>query len=334
MMILSSIICLILNKSDPCVLSSSDAEVWNHFNDFRGRFNKTYETFEELSERFHIFRENIRTIIKHNSDYTHNFTMGVNQFTDLTQDEFKVQYIGEIEPYSLGSYGCKSYSSSAAGLPESVDWRNKNAVTSVKNQGQCGSCWSFSSTGAIEGAWAISTGKLINLSEQELVDCARGVKYGSMGCSGGQMEGAFKYVIANGQCSDASYPYTSQDDGSCQSCSSVVKLTSCSDVNSGDQLSLKAAVAQQPVSVAIEADTRYFQYYAGGILTSTSCGTNLDHGVLIVGYGTENGQKYWTVKNSWGTTWGENGYIRIARSENSNDVGICGIALSPSFPTV
>ena len=335
MMILTSMICLILNKSNPCVLNNSEIDEWTHFDDFRERFNRTYGNFEELAERFHIFRENLRSIISHNADYRNNFTMGVNQFTDLTPDEFKSQYVGEMERYSSGSYGCSIFkSTTTTGLPDAVDWTTKNAVTSVKDQGQCGSCWTFSSTGAIEGAWAISTGKLINLSEQELVDCARGVKYGSMGCSGGQMEGAFKYVIANGQCSDASYPYTSKDSGTCQSCSSVVKISSCSDVNPSDQISLKAAVARQPVSVAIEADTRYFQSYSGGILTSTACGTNLDHGVLIVGYGTENGQKYWTVKNSWGTTWGESGYIRIARSDSTSDVGVCGIAMSPSFPTV
>ena len=334
-MFLTSILCLIMNRSDPCILSSTEIEEWSHFNDFRERFNRTYNDVEELTTRFHIFRENFRTIIKHNTDYTHNFTMGVNQFTDLTQDEFKSQYVGEIEPYSSGSYGCSTFkSTTTTNLPASVDWRTKNAVTSVKDQGQCGSCWTFSSTGAIEGAWAISTGKLINLSEQELVDCARGVKYGSMGCSGGQMEGAFKYVISNGQCSDETYPYTSKDSGTCQSCTSVVKISSCSDVYPSDQVSLMAAVANQPVSVAIEADTRYFQSYSGGILTSTACGTNLDHGVLIVGYGIENGQKYWTVKNSWGKTWGESGYIRIARSDSTNDSGICGIALSPSFPTV
>jgi C1A family cysteine protease len=337
-MFLTSILCLILNRTDPCILSSSETEEWSHFNTFRERFNRSYTNIQELTERFHVFRENFRIINRHNLDYTNNFTMGINQFTDLTPDEFKSQYVGEMERYSAGSYGCNIFkSSSATGLPDEVDWRNRNAVTSVKDQGQCGSCWTFSSTGAIEGAWAISTGKLINLSEQELVDCAKGVKYGSMGCSGGQMEGAFKYVISNGQCSDESYPYTSgvtQDSGTCHSCSSVAKITSCSDVNPSDQLSLKAAVAQQPVSVAIEADTRYFQYYSGGILTSTSCGTNLDHGVLVVGYGTEKGQNYWIVKNSWGSTWGESGYIRIARSDSTNDAGICGISLSPSFPIV
>ena len=184
----------------------------------------------------------------------------------------------------------------------------------------------------MEGAWAISKGQLVDLSEQELVDCA-GLKYGSMGCSGGQMEGAFKFIIENGQCAASSYPYTAKD-GSCHSCTAVAHASSCYDVKPNDQLSLKAAVAKQPVAVAIEADTKYFQSYSGGILTSSSCGTSLDHGVLTVGYGEENGQKYWLVKNSWGTSWGDQGYVKIGRSESTNDAGICGIAMDPSFPTV
>jgi C1A family cysteine protease len=184
----------------------------------------------------------------------------------------------------------------------------------------------------MEGAWAIAKGQLIDLAEQELVDCA-GLKYGSMGCNGGQMEGAFKFIIENGQCAASSYPYTAKD-GTCHSCSAVAHATSCSDVKPNDQLSLKAAVAKQPVAVAIEADTKYFQSYSGGVLTSSSCGTSLDHGVLAVGYGEENGQKYWLVKNSWGTSWGEQGYVKIGRSESTNDAGICGIAMDPSFPTV
>jgi C1A family cysteine protease len=184
----------------------------------------------------------------------------------------------------------------------------------------------------MEGAWAIAKGQLIDLAEQELVDCA-GLKYGSMGCNGGQMEGAFKFIIENGQCAASSYPYTAKD-GSCHSCSAVAHATSCYDVKPNDQLSLKAAVAKQPIAVAIEADTKYFQSYSGGVLTSSSCGTSLDHGVLAVGYGEENGQKYWLVKNSWGTSWGDQGYVKIGRSESTNDAGICGIAMDPSFPTV
>jgi len=320
-----------LRKRELSTFLNGDDE-WLQFANFQERFSKRYQNLQELEARFEIFRANLRNIILHNLDLKQNFTMGINQFTDLTPEEFKLQYVGGLKT-EVGSYGCKSFSSSASGAPASIDWRAKGAVTSVKDQGQCGSCWTFSATGAVEGVWAISTGKLVDLSEQELVDCATGLSYGSHGCNGGQMEGAFKYIISNGQCALSSYPYTAKD-GSCQKCSAVAHISSCSDVKPNDQVSLKAAVAQQPVAIAIEADTRYFQSYSSGILTSSSCGTNLDHGVLIVGYGSENGQDYWLVKNSWGTTWGDKGYVKIARSSSTNDAGICGIAMDPSFPSV
>jgi len=312
-----------------------EKDEWSQFTSFQERFSKKYNSIEEFESRFKIFRSNLHNIIAHNLDTTQNFTMGINQFTDLTPEEFKSMYVGGLKA-EVGSYGCKTFSSHGSSLPSSIDWRNKGAVTSVKDQGQCGSCWTFSSTGAVEGAWAIAKGQLVDLSEEQLVECATGISYGSHGCSGGQMEGAFKYIIEHGQCSDASYPYTSGTgkSGSCKSCSSIAHISSCSDVTPNDQLALKAAVAQQPVAIAIEADTRYFQSYSSGILTSSSCGTNLDHGVLIVGYGTENGQDYWLVKNSWSSTWGDNGYVKIARSSSTNDQGICGIAMDPSFPSV
>lgn len=313
-----------------------ETDEWKQFSNFQDRFNRRYESLEETEHRFQIFRTNLRTIILHNLDLTQNFTMGINQFTDLTPQEFKDQYVGGLRS-EVGSYGCKSFSSGASGAPASMDWRQKGAVTSVKDQGQCGSCWTFSSTGAVEGAWAISTGKLVDLSEQELVDCATGVSYGSHGCNGGQMEGAFKYIIEHGQCSDSSYPYTSgvtKTGGSCQKCSAVAHISSCSDVKPNDQISLMAAVAQQPVAIAISADTRLFQSYSGGVITSPSCYTSLDHGVLIVGYGTENGQDYWLVKNSWSSSWGDKGYVKIAKSSSTNDPGVCGIAMDPSFPSV
>jgi len=320
-------------------IASVNANDWVQFNTFLEKFGKKYETLQELETRFQIFSANLRTILAHNLDHRQNFTMAVNQFSDLTAAEFKEKYVGGLKPKGsfVGSYGCKSFSSSASDAPVAVDWRSKGAVTLVKDQGQCGSCWTFSATGAVEGAWAISTGKLVDLSEQQLVDCATGISYGSHGCSGGQMEGAFKYIVEHGQCLFSEYPYTSGEtkiSGTCQKCSTVAHVSSCSDVKPNDQLSLKAAVAQQPIAIAIEADTRYFQSYSSGVLTSASCGTNLDHGVLIVGYGNEKGIDYWLVKNSWSAMWGDGGYVKIARSASTNDAGICGIAMDPSFPSV
>ena len=302
------------------------------FNSFRERFNKNYLSKDELNNRFSVFRNNLIDILIHNADVSQNFTLGVNQFTDLTPQEFKEQYVSGLKS-QLGSYGCKPFSSTASSAPSSIDWRSRNAVTSVKDQGQCGSCWSFSATGAIEGAWAISNGQLVDLSEQELVDCATGFAYSSHGCQGGQMDGGFKFVIQNGQCSLSSYPYTAKDE-TCKTCTALAHISSCSDVKPNDQVSLKGAVSQQPVAVAISADSRIFQSYSGGVITSSSCYTSLNHGVLVVGYGTENDVDYWLVKNSWGPSWGSTGYVKIQKSSSTNDPGVCGISMQPSFPTV
>lgn len=317
----------------------TDHFVWEHFTSFQERFNKRYENFEIMRERFDIFRTNWLDIQRHNGDSSQNFTKGINQFTDLTPEEFNEEYLGGIsqERNVVGLYGCSSFTSNkdTDSLPGSIDWREEGAVTPVKDQGQCGSCWTFSASGAMEGAWATATGDLVSLSEEQLADCATGFKYGSHGCNGGQMDGAFKYAIENGATSEGQYPYTAGEGqtGECEqsAVTSIATFTGCSDVAPNDQVSLKAAVSKQPVSIAIEADTRYFQSYSSGILTSSDCGTSLDHGVLIVGYGEDKGEKYWLVKNSWSTTWGDNGYVKIARSDSRNDKGICGIAMQPSF---
>lgn len=338
LLLLISFFASVLSQDSPNLRGSvfDDQFHWNQFTTFQEKFNKKYLSLEELETRFNIFKNNFINILNHNSDLNQNFTLGVNQFTDLTNDEFKSYVRGTVSGPITG-YGCKEFSSSATGAPDSIDWRQKGAVTSVKDQGQCGSCWTFSSTGAVEGAWAIAKQQLINLSEQELVDCAEGRDYGSHGCSGGMMDGAFKYIKEYGQCSDASYPYTSgvtKTEGDCETCVPVAHIMGCADVTPNDQISLKAAVAQQPVSIAIEADTVYFQSYKSGVLDSVKCGTNLDHGVLITGYGEENGLKYWLVKNSWSTSWGDEGYFKILRTESTNDPGICGVAMMPSFPIV
>jgi C1A family cysteine protease len=315
-----------------------DNDEWKQFSNFQERFSKRYENIQELETRFQVFRSNLRDIILHNLDFKQNFTMGINQFTDLTSQEFKDQYVNGGSKQNLGSFGCKSFSSNAAGAPVSIDWTTKGVVNPVRDQGQCGSCWAFATTANAESVWAISTGKLLDLSEEYLVDCATGVGYFNMGCNGGQPDSAFKYMINNGQCSESSYPYkagVTKTAGTCQKCTSAgVSFSSCSDVTPKDQVSLAAAVSISPVVIAIEADTRYFQSYSGGILDSPTCGTNLDHAVEVIGYGSENGIDYWIIRNSWSSSWGEQGYVRIKKTSSTNDIGICGVAAQPSFLVV
>ena len=314
-------------------------EMWHRFAEFRRIFDKNYDSFRELELRYHIFRANMIDIVTHNAKTTSKFKLAMNHFTDLANDELRV--LNHLRGFAgLRSRHCSNFETSVTNdeLPDAVDWRAMGAVTEVKDQGQCGSCWTFSATGAIEGAWAISEQDLVDLSEQELVDCATGVKYGSHGCNGGQMDGAFGFVMENGQCTSMAYPYVSGDtktESTCMdSCNAYAKISGCYDVEPNNQVSLKTAVSMQPVAIAIEADSFYFQSYSSGILDSTKCGTQLDHGVLIVGYGEENGDLYWIVKNSWSDSWGDEGYVKIARSESENDPGICGIAMQPSFPVV
>jgi len=203
----------------------------------------------------------------------------------------------------------------------------------VKNQQQCGSCWAFSTTGSTEAAYAIENNAApISLSEQELVDCS--TAQGNQGCNGGLMDQAFQFIISNGGlCSEDAYPYTAQD-GTCESstCSSVVTVSGYTDVTPSDEDALQAAVAQQAVSVAVDAGGSDWQFYAGGVL-SDACGTELDHGVLAAGYGTTSGTPYWYVKNSWGADWGDAGYIMLKRGTGSGNPGECGITLSASYPT-
>jgi len=295
------------------------------FRSWMKHYNRKYENFGEYLNRFNIFVNNARMIEHHNTN-GNSYTLAINHFADLTAAEFKQFFHGLDATRQSTNY----VSLPTDNLPDSIDWTTKGAVTGVKNQGQCGSCWSFSTTGSLEGLNFLKNGTLKSFSEQQLVDCSG--SYGNQGCNGGLMDDAFQYVEKYGIELESDYPYTAQD-GTCQYDASKVqfKITGFNDVPQKNNLQLKAAVAQQPVSVAIEADQLAFQFYSGGVLTG-NCGTKLDHGVLNVGYGTDGETKFWKVKNSWGGSWGESGYVRIERVDETAS-GKCGIALQASYPT-
>lgn len=263
-------------------------------------------------------------IQKHNSE-NHSYLVEENSFINHSYiDEFN-----SMNHLIFNSSGNSITVNFTDLNKESVDWRDSFKVSSVKNQGQCGSCWAFSSVGAVESAWAIKHNTLYNLSEQELIDCSSE----NHGCEGGSMDLAFQYIIDNGLCSNFSYPYTAEDGQCNNTCKSLVQISNYSDIIQNEENMLKYAVQHQPVSVAIQANKRSFQMYKSGIYSDPDCGFELDHGVLLIGYGydKEYDMDYWIIKNSWSDSWGENGYIRIQR--NIDDPrGLCGIAMAPSVP--
>merc|ERR550519_2264459 len=271
-----------------------------------------------------VFMENKQKIAKHNTRFNkghHAYDLEMNHYGDLLSHEFQTIYNGyrydlKENATAAGLLGATYISPANVELPKSVDWRTHGAVTPVKNQGQCGSCWSFSATGALEGQHFRKTGKLVSLSEQNLVDCSR--SYGNEGCNGGLMDNAFQYIKDNGGIdTEESYPYEGEDD----KCRYNPKNKGAwdvgfVDVREGDENDLKTAIATAgPCSVAIDASHESFQFYSHGVYRDPECSPeNLDHGVLAVGYGVdEDGSAYWLVKNSWGTSWGEPGPWRPRR---------------------
>jgi len=300
----------------------------SQFAEFITKYNKKYDA-DEFLDRYNVFKTNAKLIEDHNAGQ-HDYSMGMNEFGDLTFEEFRNRYTGFLGKRSEFARSQNLHQIiPGRALASSLDWSSKGAVTPVKNQGQCGSCWAFSTTGSVEGVTQISSGKLVSLSEQQLVDCA-GAE-GNQGCNGGLMDYGFEYIIKNGGLdTETDYRYTAQD-GACNRAKAGKKnspIKGYKDITVGSEAALMDAVNLNPVSIAIEADQSGFQFYSGGVF-SGNCGHQLDHGVLLVGYGTDAGKDYWKVKNSWGQSWGESGYIRLVRGKNQ-----CGLADAASYPTV
>lgn len=298
-----------------------------YFKSWIMKHNKQYDV-EEYYQRLQIFTENKMRIDLHNEG-KHSFTMGLNQFSDLTFCEFRKRFL-LTEPQNCSATKGTHVSSNGP-YPDSVDWRTKgNYVTGVKNQGACGSCWTFSTTGCLESVTAISTGKLLQLSEQQLVDCAQA--FNNHGCSGGLPSQAFEYIKYNkGLMTEDDYPYTAKD-GTCkyklEFAAAFVKEVV--NITMFDEMGMVDAVARHnPVSMAYEV-TSDFMHYHSGVYSSTECHNTTDkvnHAVLAVGYGAENSTPYWIVKNSWGPSWGMKGYFFIERGKN-----MCGLAACSSYP--
>ncbi|XP_038992467.1 cysteine protease XCP1-like [Hibiscus syriacus] len=312
-------------------LSSADKLI-ELFEEWISKHGKIYESIEEKLRRFEVFKNNLEHIDKRNKEIS-SYWLGLNEFADLSHDEFKNMYLGLKRPDVRREHqSAKEFNhGDVVELPKNVDWRQKGAVTPVKNQGSCGSCWAFSTVVAVEGVNQIVTGNLTSLSEQELIDCDTSF---NNGCNGGLMDNAFQFIVANGGLhKEQDYPYL-MEEGTCEEEKDEMETVTISgyhDVPQNDEQSLLKALSRQPLSVAIEASGRDFQFYSGGVFNGP-CGTELDHGVAAVGYGTSKGTDYLIVKNSWGPKWGEKGFIRMKRNTGKPE-GICGINKMASYPT-
>ncbi|GAB4849011.1 hypothetical protein Ancab_003823 [Ancistrocladus abbreviatus] len=318
------------------ISSRSDEEVMGIYQWWMAKHRKIYNGLGEREKRFQVFKDNLRFIDEHNSVANRSYKLGLNKFADLTNEEYRSKYLGtKIDPkrtlVKQRNGGSRRYAYRAGDrLPKSVDWRKVGAVNPVKDQGPCGSCWAFSAIATVESINQIVTGNLTSLSEQELVDCDRAL---NAGCNGGLMDNAFEFILQNvGIDTEDDYPYKGVD-GQCdqsRKSNKVVSIDGYEEVPPFNENALMKAVAHQPVSVAIEASGKEFQLYQSGVF-SGECGTEPDHAVVAVGYGTEDDIDYWIVRNSWGTDWGEDGYIRIERNIETF-AGMCGIAMEPSYP--
>lgn len=301
------------------------------FQKFITDYQKVYPNEAEYNIRKEIFCSNYEYIETHNSKNDVSYQLDINEYADFTDMEFKQMF---TSPFSLNDVENNNVDDTLykGETPESWDWREKGHVSVVKNQGKCGSCWSFSTTGSIESHLSIYKNLSILLSEQELVDCSW--MYANMGCSGGMVDRAFRYVKRFGLVTEDEYPYDAKN----HVCklnivqqSTRYYVSGWADVQPFNETRLTETLYNRgPVSIAIDASSKEFRFYKSGVFDT--CGVDLDHAVLIVGYGVENGKKYYIIKNSWGDTYGDKGYIKLSRGER--ELGTCGLAMMPSFPLV
>jgi len=305
-------------------LALSESEYQDGFRTFMHQYKKSYH-HDEFQTRYAIYKKALDFVADHNTKGK-SYTVAINKFSDLTNEEFRSYYLGLKMPSEIPT---PSTTFTVNAAPATWDWRGEGAVTGVKDQGQCGSCWAFSTTGSTEGCHFLATQKLVSLSEQNLVDCSGA--QGNEGCDGGLMTSAMDYIITTGGIdTESTYPYKAQD-GNCvyKSSNSGATLASYVNVNSGDEGDLQTKVQTGPTSVAIDASNPSFQMYSTGVYDEPNCSsTELDHGVLAVGWGTQSGKDYWIVKNSWGTGWGQSGYIFMSRNKSNQ----CGIATMATLP--
>lgn len=319
--------------------AAGEDPVRSAFEKFQAKWQKNYGSPEEELRRFGVFQNTYQKVMEENAK-GHPYELEVNKFADLTDEEFSTYLGKKSKPHrrwgTAKHLGTHRYSGQA--LPDSWDWVPKGAVTPVKDQGLCGSCWAFSTTGALEGALFVSSKRLVSLSEQQLVDCTKGK--GEDACDGGDQDPAFKYAESTDMCTEKSYPYKSSKGKAGKTCD----MSSCSvgipkggvtgykDVQPDDVNALMEAVVQQPVAISVDANSTGFKNYMSGVIKA-QCGTDLDHAVLLVGYGTMNGTPYWKVKNSWNTDWGMDGYVLIERGVSQSG-GMCGVRSEASYPVV